>query len=184
MKTTFEEKTELIYNNLINIYSDYSYLISIKSHLNLRGIPIITNELKSYIRFLKHIIEMTQRDFVNNMYKLMYDGNGYNFREFLKDLNLYEQYKSYSILSNKQESIIKALRNKTIDHIAIDNYKSLSLEEIFPQVNRLIDIYNEIFDKKETGQKITINLLQEIDAFVKAGVNSMFDNECHHIIYL
>lgn len=175
---------DLMRDNIINAYTDYHYLFAIADKLDLKGIPIIGKSLIDYCSFIEEILETIKRDLTNCLYKLLYDGNGKNFRCFLTTFNLQTQYQDYKILSGEEADNIYGLRNEYMDHISPREVEyKIELKNVLPQIMKLIDIYNDVVKNDSSLKQIKYEYLERVKTGIKNGVNLMFDNETHKIIY-
>ena len=174
---------EIAYDSLINCYADYCYLIEIGYRLNPIGIFIVSQPLNDYCSFIKQILEMTKRDLTNCLYKLLYDGHGETFGNFLDAFNVKMIYQDYRILTKKEYRNIRGLRNQYIDHNSPQKeYYKLELGNMDIQIIKLIQIYNKVISKHDY-KLITKEDLDRIKSGARTGVNLMFDNNTHKIIY-
>lgn len=180
------EKTilEYIYDNLINAKYDYCYLKEITAKTN-KPFPRLTGDFE-YIICLKHFYIMTQRDYLNNLYKLLVDKNSLNFRSLNKILETKYKFNiQYNITDNKTLDKINRFRNNLLSH-SNDNikYSELNLEDSLLQLNKLVKAYNDVVDYLKIDlPHIDNDKLSSIKNDTKNGITMILNNETHKKIY-
>lgn len=174
----------MIYENLYNAYCDYMYLNAIGEKTN-NNYNLHSRTLSNYICFINHIIEMTKRDFVNCIYKLIFDNRSFTFSNFctmiLEEFNYLLPTPN---ISNIPLKAMKLLRNNYLSHSTIENINaSLTLKDLFESLKDIIYIYNEAIKFVGVGKELSDLNLKTIKENAHCGVNQMFNNISHRKIY-